>query len=188
MASHQDAVRVRLGQLITEGYTAIGESRRSMAQALGASDRTLYAIENGLTTPRKATRVKLEEFLGWKRGSISELLSVGPDVDLGQVSVATMRAVAPAGWGEPVEVESDGVLARKVTLAVSDLLARLEERDAEVQRLRDEVRVLREKVGAAGLTQNDVDLAADKSPNQGAALRDFLDDVAEGNRSVPTDG
>lgn len=188
MTNHQEAVRKRLGELITEGYNAIGETRRSMAQALGSSDRTLYAVENGMTTPRKHTQLKMEEFLGWKRGSISELLSVGPDVNLDQVSVATMRAVAPAGWGEPVEAESDGALARKVTLAVTDLLARLEEREREVRFVREENRALRAELDAVKATQEDMDLAADNSPNKGAELRSMLDEVAEGNRSVPTDG
>lgn len=148
MSEHQEAVKKRLGELITEGYNAIGETRRSMAQALGSSDRTLYAVENGMTTPRKHTQLKMEAFLGWKRGAIEDLLSVGPDVDLDRVAVATMRAAA-AGLGDPAEVESDGALARKVTLAVSDLLARLEMRESELRSVREENRVLRERLAAA---------------------------------------
>lgn len=149
MSEHQEAAKKRLGELITEGYNAIGETRRSMAQALKSSDRTLYAVENGMTTPRKHTQLKMEEFLGWKRGAITWLLSVGPDVDLGAVSVATMRPASPEGWGDSVEVESDGALARKVTLAVSDLLARLEKRESELHSVREENRVLRARLEAA---------------------------------------
>lgn len=201
MDTHQEEVKKRLGALITEGYKSAGLTRGALSAAVGLSARSLYAIETGQATPRHGTQLKLEEFFGWKKGSIAELLSVGRGVDLEQVTQRTMRAEASAEWlaESPADVDET---ARRIQEDAKALSNRLRERDRTIESLESELRDERERtdklqadlhtaVEALRVEQkrsealaNGYDLAADTSPNKGAELRAVLDEVAEGNRNV----
>lgn len=201
MSTDQEAAKKRLGSLITEAYKAAGETRLSVADAIGLSSRSLYTLEMGQSIPRKHTQERLEEFFGWKPGSISELLNAGDGVDFDRVSQRTMRAAASAEWVAEAPAELDET-ARRIQEDAKALSARLFERERAVEALEGELKEARQTIGrlqselhealdsyrselrrsealAKGLT-----LAADDSPNRGAALRSMLDEVAEGNQAI----
>lgn len=201
MSTHQEEVKKRLGSLVTEAYKSAGETRLSMAEGIGLSARSLYALEVGQSMPRKHTQERIEKFLGWKSGSIAELLSVGRGVDLEQVTQRTMRAEASAEWVAEAPAEVDET-ARRIQEDAKALSNRLRERDRTIESLEAELKQERERtdklqadlhqaVEALRVEQrrsealaNGYDLAADDSPNKGAELRAQLDEVAEGNRNV----
>lgn len=195
MNTHQEAVKKRLGTLITEGYTSAGITRGALSAAVGLSTRSLFDIEKGQSVPRKASQERIEEFFGWKRGAIAELLSAGPGVDLDQVTQRTMRAVASAEWLAEAPAELDET-ARRIQEDAEALSLRLRAKDRTIASLEDELRVVRARVdwlerellesrmGVVRPSRGEVTLAADDSPNRGAVLRDMLDEVAEGNQDV----
>ena len=201
MTTHDEVAKKTLGRLVRDGYKQRGETRISASEAIGVSSKTLYSIEVGDTKPRAATRAALEDFLGWRRDSITDLLKAGPNVDLHAVTLESMSAVPSAEWvaAGPADVDET---ARRIQDDAQALSNRLRERDRTVESLESELKQERERVDKlqedlhqalealrteqkrSAALANGFDLAADDSPNKGAELRAVLDEVAEGNQNV----
>ncbi len=175
MSEHQEALKKRLGELVTEAYKAAGYSRLALAPKVGISARTLFSIEGGESTPRAHTQRKLEEALGWQKGAIAEVLSLGPSVDVGSITLDHMRPAKGEGWG-PMETDTIESPMTRLNMAAADIAILLREKDKEIADLKQQVKVL----------QEGYDLAADNTPNQGRRLRAVLDDVEDHNVR-PTD-
>lgn len=135
----------RLGELVTDGYKALGLSRRKLAPLVGVSERTLYIIENGLSVPRAQAQRKLEEALEWRRGSITEVLALESDADLDQITLKSMQAPATAVEQSPIEPEADPL--QRLQNATVDIAILLRDKDREIEKLRQEVQRLRNNRG-----------------------------------------
>lgn len=160
-------------------------TRRALAKTVDMQEKSLYMLEEGINTPRAETREKLEGALGWRRGSMSDVLAgrattfeemlepepgtfASIEGQLGDSQVlgeALMRAAEDA-------VQRIAVLEEDYSAVLEDrreLRQRVRWLEGEVDRLTGRVKVL--QAGQYGL-------AADSSPNMGARLRDMQD--AEG--------
>ena len=201
MSTHEELSKKTLGRLVRLGYKERGQTRGSAAEAMGVASKTLYSIETGKTAPQVKTRETIEDFLGWRRGSITDLLTAGPSVDVEAVTLRQMAAVPSAEWlaAGPADVDET---ARRIQDDAQALSNRLRERDRTVESLEAELKQERERVDKlqedlhqalealraeqkrSAALANGFDLAADDSPNKGAELRAVLDEVAEGNQNV----
>ena len=175
MSEHQEQIRKRLGELVTEAYKTAGLTRQALAPLVGISERSLYMIENAQSIPRAHTQARLEEALGWQRGAIKEVLSLGPSVDINAINLSHMRPATGEGWG-PLETAATESPMTRLNMAAADIAILLREKDKEIADLKQQVKVL----------QEGYDLAADNTPNQGRRLRAVLDDVEDHNVR-PTD-
>lgn len=201
MSTHEELAKKTLGRLVRQAYSQRGQTRGVAAKAMGVASKTLYSVEMGHTAPQMATRHTIEDYLGWRRGSISELLESGPTVDLGAVTLRAMSAVPSSEWlaAEPPEMDETARRIQEDALALS---TRLRERDRTVEWLEAELKQQRERIDElqgelhealealraeqkrSEALANGFDLAADDSANKGAELRAVLDEVAEGNQNV----
>lgn len=172
MSEHQEANKKRLGELITDGYKAAGHTRKSLAPLVGISDRSLYSLEVGERAPRGATQRRLEEALGWARGSVADLLGLGASADLAKVDLEWMRGPKVTAWAGLPAGGTDVI--QRLTTAAQEAAALLAEKDRRIHELEQQVAAL----------QSGFDLAADSSPNQGKALRDHLDSVEQENQET----
>lgn len=173
MSEHQEANKKRLGELVTEAYKAVGNTRQGMAPLVGVSERSMYMIENGLSIPRAHTQRKLEEVLGWRRGAIADVLGLGPDTDVTKVPLSFMQESKGSAWADMPE-ESGADVIHRLTAAATDAAVMLREKDRRIHELEQQVALL----------QGGFDLAADGSPNRGKALRDHFDSVEQENQDT----
>lgn len=182
MSEHQEELRKRLGELVTEAYKAAGYSRESLAPVAGVSSRTLFSMEQGKSIPRVHTQRQLEKALGWRKGAIADVLSLGPDVYVDQINLKDMRPTQGNPWGdEHKDLEADTVLQR-LNIAAVDVTVMVREKDRRIEELE---RQLEEAERRVKQMQDSLGLAADDSPNHGRDLREFLDGVAEHNQTPP---
>lgn len=137
MSAHQEVLRKRLGELVTEAYKAAGLSRQVLAPQVGVSQRTLYAIENGLSTPRAHTQRQLEEALAWRKGAISDVLSFGSDADIDMVTLREMQPtkVDTQDNGPAFRNESAGSIAQRLNEVTLDIMIELREKDRRIEEL-----------------------------------------------------
>ena len=185
MSEHQEANKKRLGELVTEAYKAAGHTRRSLAKAVGISDRTLYAVEVGASIPKEKLQRSLEEALQWSKGSIADVLGLGREADLESVDLEWMSGGGKwvGGMEAPLTArgergtksgEPDSAVIQRLTFAAADVAILLREKDRRIHELEQQVALL----------QGGYDLAADGSPNRGRALRDHFDSVEQENQDT----
>ncbi|MCQ1985936.1 hypothetical protein [Arthrobacter sp. zg-Y844] len=178
--AQRNEAKKTLGRLVTAGYKAKGDTRQSAAKDVGMSSRSLYAIEVGDSAPRRGTQRALEDYLGWRRDSITDLLSLGPGVDIERVTLGSMKAAAE--WLAESPADVDGT-AKRIQEDAKALSNRLRERDRTIESLEAELKQERERtdklqadlhaaVEALRVEQkrsealaNGYGLAADDSPN-----------------------
>ena len=201
MSTHEEVVKKSLGRLIRAAYKDKGETRQSAAEAIGISAKTLYSLEVGDTKARASTRAALEDYLGWRRGSITDLLQSGPNVDLEAVTLRSMSAVPSAEWMAAAPAGVDET-ARRIQEDARALSNRLKERDRTIESLEAELKQGRERIDKlqedlhhalealrveqrrSEVLVNEFDLAGDSSSDEGAELRAALGEVGGGSRNV----
>ncbi|GAA3293043.1 hypothetical protein ACFFON_02345 [Arthrobacter citreus] len=151
----------RLGELVTEAYKAVGNTRQGMAPLVGVSERSMYMIENGLSIPRAHTQRKLEEVLGWRRGAIADVLGLGPDAELSKVPLSFMQESKNSAWAD-LPNESAADVIQRLTSAATDAALMLREKERQEQEHLRRIHELEQQVAAL---QSGFGLAADDSPN-----------------------
>ena len=139
MTQFEEEKRKRLGELVTDAYTAVGLSRQKIAPMAGVSERTLYAIEKGTSIPRAQTQRKLEEALAWRKGAIADILGLGPDAYLDQITLQFMQPSVGEGWGDYPEDDP----MQRLQNATVDIAILLRDKDREIEKLRHEMQQLR---------------------------------------------
>lgn len=78
----------RAGAAVTARRTELDISQRHLAEIGIVSTGTLIGLEKGRRWPRRSTRAKLEEALGWPSGHIARLRNGGCDDPTEQISSA----------------------------------------------------------------------------------------------------
>jgi transcriptional regulator with XRE-family HTH domain len=121
-----------IGRLIKEGRLAIGLRQLPFAKFAEVDTKTLASMEKGTRVAWETNQRKVEKALGWRQGSIQELLdNVANDVDVPKDSI-TLESMkeggAEATW-QDLSDEENRVTEQPVTranqLTDEELLAEL---------------------------------------------------------------
>jgi hypothetical protein len=128
-----------IGRLITEAYLNKFASRRQFSIATGINQKTIATAETGERRIAVGTQSRIERALGWRRGSIAELLENGKTLKPGDVTLAEMERGAAASDAETVTFQEEkphwglGITDEELLLEVS---YRLRNYKDEIKRLK----------------------------------------------------
>lgn len=144
-------IREHLGALIKEARRIQKISAEELMEALDVSTRkSLWAIETGVSWPRKERVKRLEERLGFKPGILNSFFVLqGSAADIEKVTLDDLMEGSPSAAQVGFDDVSDAAL-------IKELFERLQAKDKQIGRLTVE---LAEERGS----QNFFDLAADSS-------------------------
>jgi transcriptional regulator with XRE-family HTH domain len=126
--NEQEALET-IGHLIAEARLDRGLRRLPFAKVAGVDIKTLTTMEQGKRIAWDTNQRKVEKALGWRVGSIQEVLDNAADTPKESVTLAFMQEGAgEASWQELAEEES-GATEQRVTrasqLTDEELLAEL---------------------------------------------------------------
>lgn len=110
-----------LGRLITEAHKDRYPSRRQFAIATGIDVKTITTAERGERELHPNSQRKIEQALGWRKGSIEEVWEHRGEIDLAALTVEEMQR----GAGTVTPAENDAVASRASQLTDEELLAEL---------------------------------------------------------------
>lgn len=126
----------RIGQLIVEAHRGRYDSRRQFALASGMDVKTITTAERGERELHPTTQRKMEDSLGWRRGSIQDVWDNRAALDAESVTVAEMERGAGANNTTPVSVAGVGNLSQFHTEEIlGELMYRIRNYKAEINRL-----------------------------------------------------
>jgi transcriptional regulator with XRE-family HTH domain len=94
----------RIGCLIAEARRHKYPSRRQFAFKSGVNIKTLMTAEKGAREISLGTQVRVEKALGWRDGSIGDVLRNRKNLDPDTVTVADMERGAPAAETDIVDL------------------------------------------------------------------------------------
>jgi transcriptional regulator with XRE-family HTH domain len=118
-----------IGRLIKEGRLAMGLRQLPFAKLAGVDTKTLATMESGTRVAWETNQRKVEKALGWRAGSIQEVLDNAADTPVESVTLASMEeGAAEASW-QDLDKEINGAPEQPVTrasqLTDEELLAEL---------------------------------------------------------------
>jgi transcriptional regulator with XRE-family HTH domain len=87
--------RELVGEWIAVRREQLGYTQGELAEAIGVTNRTISAVENGASEVKSGSRLRWEEALGWEPGSLT---------------VAYRRQVKPVVSEKPVERQLEAVV------------------------------------------------------------------------------
>jgi DNA-binding XRE family transcriptional regulator len=116
-----------IGRLVIDGRLELGMGQLPFAKLTKVDVKTLNSIETGRRAPRDVTQRKIEMALGWRAGSIQQVLDEGEHI---KHEALTLKEMAD-GAGEPTWQELDtspshhysGPVKRASQLTDEELLA-----------------------------------------------------------------
>jgi len=111
-----------LGKLIAAAHKDKYPSRRQFAIATGIDVKTITTAEKGTRELHPNSQRRIEQALGWRKGSIEEVWEHRDEIDLSALTVAEMERGAASEAGG---VEADLVVSRASQLTDEELLAEL---------------------------------------------------------------
>ncbi|WP_306916838.1 transcriptional regulator [Arthrobacter sp. V4I6] len=113
-----------LGRLITEAHRDKFPSRRQFALTTGIDVKTITTAEKGERELHPTTQRRLEQALGWRKGSISEVWEHRESLDQATLTIAEMERGAE---DEPADSEAaaQARVTRASQLTDEELLAEI---------------------------------------------------------------
>jgi hypothetical protein len=110
-----------LGKLIAAAHKDKYPSRRQFALAAEVDVKTITSAEKGTRELHPNSQRRIEQALGWRKGSIEEIWEHRDEIDPAALTVAEMeRGVTPATWapgGEEPHVNRASQLTDEELLA-----------------------------------------------------------------------
>lgn len=130
----------RIGQLITEAHREQYPSRRQFALTTGMDVKTITTAERGERELHPTTQRRLEQALGWRKGSIQEVWDNRATLAPEQVTVADMQRGADLSHNGNVAAAANGMLAGNLSQfhteeILGELMYRIRNYKAEIARL-----------------------------------------------------
>ena len=126
--TEQEALEI-IGRLIKEGRLAKGLRQRPFAIESGVDTKTLASMENGTRVAWETNQRKVEKALGWRVGSIQEVLDHAPDTPVGSVTLTSMQEGGTEATWQDLAAEESRATEQPVTranqLTDEELLAEL---------------------------------------------------------------
>jgi len=118
-----------IGRLIKEGRLEKDLRQRPFAIEAGVDTKTLATMEGGKRVAWETNQRKVEKALGWRVGSIQEVLDHAPDTPPESVTLASMKEGGEAASWQDLAAEESKVTEQPVTranqLTDEELLAEL---------------------------------------------------------------
>jgi len=111
-----------LGKLIAAAHKDKYPSRRQFAIATGIDVKTITTAEKGTRELHPNSQRRIEQALGWRKGSIEDVWAHRNTIDLSALTVAEMERGAPSAPGPATE---DTVVSRASQLTDEELLAEI---------------------------------------------------------------
>lgn len=96
----------KLGQLIKDGRLAMGLAKQPFAIKAGIDPKTLSTMENGTRIPWETNQRKLEDALGWRPGSIQEIVTRADIIPPESLTLDYMRQDADAETWQDLDTEN----------------------------------------------------------------------------------
>lgn len=128
MTYHEQQMKKRIGEILTEARSAADLSRNALAEKTGVSVRTLLNFEQGISFPQGQNLHKIAEALGWDTHRITRLFA--SDKDPAEVNLSDL---SDGGW-DPRRVRSASDLSDEELLA--ELTFRFQQRNHELAALK----------------------------------------------------
>ena len=118
-----------IGRLIKEGRLEKDLRALPFAKLSGVDTKTLASMEKGTRVAWETNQRKVEKALGWRAGSIQEVLDHAPDTPPESVTLASMQEGGEAATWQDLAAEETRVTEQPVTranqLTDEELLAEL---------------------------------------------------------------
>lgn len=96
----------KLGQLIKDGRLEMGLAKQPFAIKAGIDPKTLSTMENGTRVPWETNQRKLEDALGWRPGSIQEVITRADVIPVESLTLDYMRQDAGAETWQDLDAEN----------------------------------------------------------------------------------
>ena len=136
----------RIGQLIVEAHRAKYPSRRQFSFASEMDVKTITSAERGERELHPNTQRKLEQFLGWRKGSIQDVWDNRAALDADAVTVAEMERGAEMNHAAPVSGTVPGNLSQFHTEEIlGELMYRVRNYKSEIDRLNKVIALMSEE-------------------------------------------
>ncbi|MCT9870456.1 helix-turn-helix domain-containing protein [Paenarthrobacter aurescens] len=114
-----------IGRLIKEERLAQGLSQVQLAKQAGTAIKTVRTLESGTRRTQEINQRKLEHALGWRAGSVSEVLKGKSTFAPDMITPDDMRSGDEARQGPPRVTVPAAPIARASHLSDEELLAEL---------------------------------------------------------------
>lgn len=95
----------KLGRLIRDGRLDKKLARQPFAKVVGIDPKTLASMENGTRIPWETNQRKLEEALGWRPGSIQEVIEKADIIPITSLTLEYMREAATESTWQDLDAE-----------------------------------------------------------------------------------
>lgn len=126
--NNQQALK-RIGLLIKEGRTKLGMTQIPFAKHVGIDTKTIASMEKGARVAWEVNQRKVETALGWRPGSIQEVIDDAENIPYESVTLDSMaEGAGHASWYDLDSQEAlrrNGPVARASQLTDEELLAEL---------------------------------------------------------------
>ncbi|GAA3272782.1 helix-turn-helix transcriptional regulator [Paenarthrobacter aurescens] len=114
-----------IGRLIKEERLAQGLSQVQLAKQAGTAIKTVRTLESGTRRTQEINQRKLEHALGWRAGSVSEVLKGKSNFAPEMITPDDMRSGDESRQGPPRVTVPIAPIARASHLSDEELLAEL---------------------------------------------------------------
>lgn len=114
--NEQEALET-IGRLIKEGRLARDLRQLPFAKLAGVDTKTLATMESGTRVAWETNQRKVEKALGWRAGSIQEVLDNAADTPKESVTLASMEEGGTEASWQDLDKEENGSAEQPVTRA-----------------------------------------------------------------------
>jgi transcriptional regulator with XRE-family HTH domain len=126
---NNDQALRRIGLLIKEGRNKLGMSQVPFAEHAGVDAKTISSMERGKRVAWEQSQRKVEAALGWRPGSIQEVLDDAENIPITSLTLDSMlEGAGHATWFDLDSEEAlrrNGPVTRASQLTDEELLAEL---------------------------------------------------------------
>lgn len=128
-AVNEEEALETIGRMIKEGRLALGLRQLPFAKFAEVDAKTLASMEKGTRVAWETSQRKVEKALGWRIGSIQEVLDSAADTPRESVTLASMKEGSSEATWQDLAAEENGTAEQPVTranqLTDEELLAEL---------------------------------------------------------------